>query len=66
MKKEYDFSNGERGKFYRKNVKLNFPICSEKDVAELIEINRIKTSKPFQTRIARIVTNFYSKKFCAN
>ncbi len=29
MKKEYDFSKGERGKFYSKNVKLNLPIYLE-------------------------------------
>jgi len=37
MKKEYDFSKGERGKFYRENVKLNVPIYLEKDVAEFIQ-----------------------------
>jgi hypothetical protein len=37
MKKEYDFSQGERGKFYREDVKLNIPIYLEKDVAEFIE-----------------------------
>jgi hypothetical protein len=26
MKEQYDFSKGERGKFYRKNTKLNLPI----------------------------------------
>jgi len=26
MKKEYDFSKGERGKFYKPNVKLNIPV----------------------------------------
>lgn len=29
MKKEYDFSKGERGKFYHPDVKFNFPIDSE-------------------------------------
>ena len=32
MKDEYDFSKGERGKFYRPGAKLNFPIYLEEDV----------------------------------
>ena len=30
MKREYDFSKGERGKFYRRNAKLNLPRPTEK------------------------------------
>jgi hypothetical protein len=26
MKSEYDFSKGERGKFYRPDVELNIPV----------------------------------------
>jgi len=26
MKKEYDFSKAERGRFYRPNAKLNLPV----------------------------------------
>jgi hypothetical protein len=37
MKKEYDFSKGERGKFYRPNVKLNLPIYLDDDVAEFVQ-----------------------------
>ena len=29
MKKEYDFSKGERGKFYRAGAKLNLPVYLE-------------------------------------
>jgi len=36
MKKEYDFSKGTRGKFYRKNVRLNLPIYLDNDVAEFV------------------------------
>ena len=32
MKKEYDFSKGERGKFYRPDAPLELPIYLEKDV----------------------------------
>lgn len=31
MKKEYDFSKGERGKFYTPNTELNIPIYLEPD-----------------------------------
>ena len=36
MKKEYDFSKGARGKFYRRNVRLNLPVYLDNDVAEFI------------------------------
>lgn len=29
MKKEYDFSKGERGKFYNSRIKINLPIYLE-------------------------------------
>ena len=32
MKKEYDFSKGERGKFYRAGAKLNLPVYLEPEV----------------------------------
>lgn len=32
MKKEYDFSNAERGKFYRPNARLNIPVYLGEDV----------------------------------
>ena len=35
MKKEYDFSNGIRGKFYNKKAQLNLPIYLDKDLQEL-------------------------------
>ncbi len=37
MKKEYDFSKGVRGKFYRKDLKLKFPIYLDDDIAEFVE-----------------------------
>ena len=36
MRKEYDFSKGERGKFYRPDVELNSPIYLEPDVAKFL------------------------------
>jgi len=36
MKKEYDFSKGQRGKFYRSGVELNIPVFLEPDVAKVV------------------------------
>ena len=35
MKKEYDFSKGERGKFYKPGVQLNLPVYLEPDVKSI-------------------------------
>lgn len=32
MKKEYDFTKGERGKFYQKDAKFHLPIYLEEDI----------------------------------
>ena len=32
MKEEYDFSKGERGKFFHENAKLNLPIYLDDEV----------------------------------
>lgn len=37
MRKEYDFSKGERGKFYRTDMKLNIPIYLEEEVSSFVE-----------------------------
>lgn len=37
MKKEYDFSNGVRGKFYKENLSLKNPIYLEPDVQEFVD-----------------------------
>jgi len=36
MKKEYDFSKGESGKFYRPDVELNFPVYLEPEISDFI------------------------------
>jgi len=36
MKKEYDFSKGERGKFYHRGVELSMPVYLEPDVAKVV------------------------------
>jgi hypothetical protein len=36
MKKEYDFSKGERGKFFRPDAELRIPVYLEPQVAEAV------------------------------
>jgi len=43
MKKEYDFSKGERGKFYRPGVELNIPVYLEPDVAKVVRQRATKS-----------------------
>ncbi|MBU2498777.1 MAG: hypothetical protein KKE57_07755 [Proteobacteria bacterium] len=43
MREEYDFSKGERGKFFRPDLKLNIPIYLEEEVAAFVE--RIASKK---------------------
>jgi hypothetical protein len=37
MKKEYDFSKGEKGKFYRQNVRIDLPIYLDEQSLEFVE-----------------------------
>jgi len=37
MRKEYDFSEGKRGKFFRADIKLNLPIYLDDDVTAFVE-----------------------------
>lgn len=36
MKREYDFSQSVRGKFYRANAKIQLPIYLDKDVEKFV------------------------------
>jgi len=36
MKDEYDFSKGERGKFYRPGVQMNLPVYLDEDVLKYL------------------------------
>ena len=37
MKEDYDFSKGERGKFFRSDARLNLPVYLDDDVLEFVE-----------------------------
>ena len=36
MKKEYNFTNAERGKFYRPDAKLNVPVYLDDEVRDFV------------------------------
>jgi hypothetical protein len=37
MREEYDFSKGERGKFFQSDMKLNIPIYLDDEVSAFVE-----------------------------
>ena len=51
MKEEYDFSNGERGKFYNKNATFNLPIYLKAEIESFIA----KLAKEQKKNISEIV-----------
>jgi Holliday junction resolvasome RuvABC endonuclease subunit len=57
MKEQYDFSKGERGKFYRKNAKLNLPIYLDDDVLQFVEGVAKKKKMNIQTVVNRLLKN---------
>jgi hypothetical protein len=57
MKKEYDFSKGVRGKFYRPNVRLNLPIYLDDDIAEFVEKYAKKKKVDAQTIVNEMLRN---------
>ncbi len=54
---QYDFSKGERGKFYRKNAKLNLPIYLDDDVLQFVEGVAKKKKMDIQTVVNRLLKN---------
>jgi succinyl-CoA synthetase beta subunit len=57
MKKEYDFSKGERGKFYRPDAELYLPIYLEQATVEILR----KFSKKKGVDISTIVNEWIRK-----
>lgn len=37
MKEEYDFSKGERGKFYKADLELRIPVYLQKDIIDFLQ-----------------------------
>jgi succinyl-CoA synthetase beta subunit len=57
VKKEYDFSKGERGKFYHPDTELYLPVYLEQDTAEILR----KLSKKKGVDIGTIVNEWIRK-----
>lgn len=57
MKKEYDFSKKERGKFYNKDAKLNLPIYLEEDTFIFVE----SVAKKRKTDISIVVNELLKR-----
>jgi len=57
MKKEYDFSKGERGKFYRVDAKLRIPVYLDADAAAFLR----KVADEQGTEVERIVNDWIRK-----
>ena len=51
MEKEYNFSDGQRGKFYNKDLTLNLPVYLDKDNLKFIE----KVAKEKKSDLSTIV-----------
>ena len=59
MKKEYDFTNAEQGKFYRPIEELDIPIYLDKDVKEFFVKNIQKKDKNFS--LNKIINSLIKK-----
>jgi hypothetical protein len=57
MEKEYDFSHGERGKFYHPVLELKLPVYLETDIAEFLQ----ELSERKGTDIEKIVNDWLRK-----
>ena len=55
MEQEYDFSKGERGKFYRENVKINLPIYLEPDIQDFVESIALKKGLDVDTVVNKLI-----------
>lgn len=54
MRKEYDFSKGERGKFFQADAELHIPVYLEEDVADFLR----KLAKEKGTNVDSIVNDW--------
>lgn len=57
MLKEYDFSKGERGKFYKPNVESNLPIYLDVEIQDYLR----KRAKAKGTDLNQIVNDLLKK-----
>lgn len=57
MKAEYDFSKGERGKFYRPGAMLNLPVYLDPDVDTFMRQVSLKTGKDVEKLVNEWLRN---------
>lgn len=57
MKKEYDFSQAERGKFYNKTAKFNLPVYLEEETYSFVE----SVAKKRKTDISAVVNELLKR-----
>ena len=55
MKKQYDFSKGEQGKFYRPNIMLKLPIYLDDDLVAFFEEYAKDKNADLQTAVNEIL-----------
>jgi len=55
MKEEYDFSKGERGKFFCSDIKLNLPVYLDDDVLEFVGKIANKKNTDIQTVVNQLL-----------
>ena len=57
MKKQYDFSKGERGKFYREKVNLNIPVYLEPETLKFVGDIASKKNVDLTTIVNDLIKN---------
>jgi hypothetical protein len=55
MNKEYDFSKGERGKFYKPNVKLNIPVYLDSVAYSFVDKIAEKKQEDISTIVNKLI-----------
>ncbi len=55
MNKEYDFSKGERGKFYKPDVKLNIPVYLDATAYSFVEKIAEKKQEDVSTIVNKLI-----------
>ncbi|MBT4732704.1 hypothetical protein HOB87_12175 [Candidatus Woesearchaeota archaeon] len=57
MEKEYDFTKGEKGKFYNKDAQFHLPVYLEPEVESFF----VKLAKKQETNLTKIVNDLLHK-----
>lgn len=55
MKKEYDFSKGVRGKFYRPNIRINIPIYLDKENLDFVEAIALRKNQEVSMVVNKLI-----------